>query len=50
VLEGVLWTEGTTWPPHMCEQVRLRSREIRPGVYQVQRGGERDPSELIVTR
>jgi hypothetical protein len=49
VLEGIMWTEETTWPPGVHEQVQLRSREIRPGVYQVQGGSERDPSELIIT-
>lgn len=50
VLQGVVWTEETTWPAGVREQVRLRSREIRPGVYQVGGGGsEREPSELVIT-
>ena len=49
VLEGVVWTEETTWPPGVREQVQSRSREIRPGVYKVQGGSERDPSQLITT-
>ena len=48
-LEGVVWTEETTWPPGVREQVQSRSREIRPGVYKVQGDSERDPSELIST-
>lgn len=49
VLEGVVWTEGTTWPPGLRVKVLLRSHEIRPGVYRVHGGSERDPSELIIT-
>jgi hypothetical protein len=49
VLEGVVWTEGTTWPPGLRIKVLLRSHEIRPGVYRVHGGSERDPSELITT-
>jgi hypothetical protein len=48
-LEGVLWTQETTWPPSVREEIRMRSREIRPGVYQVRGGDKRDLSELIVT-
>jgi hypothetical protein len=47
VLEGVTWTDETTWPPGMLERVRTRSREIRPGVYQVRGGSERDPSRMV---
>jgi hypothetical protein len=49
VLEGVVWTEETTWPDGIREQVQSRSLEIRPGVYRVHGGSERDPSELIIT-
>ena len=49
VLEGVVWTEETTWPIGVREQVQLRSREIWPGVYQVCGGSERDPSGLVTT-
>jgi hypothetical protein len=34
-LEKVLWTHDTTWPQGVREQVRSRSHEIRPGVYEV---------------
>ncbi len=47
VLVGVMWTEETAWPPGIGDQVRARSREIRPGVYRVCGGSERDPSELV---
>jgi hypothetical protein len=50
VLEGVVWTEETAWPPGVWDQVKPpRSRVIRPGVYQVCSGNERDPFELITT-
>jgi hypothetical protein len=49
VLEGVVWTDKTTWPPGVREQVEPPwSREIRPGVYRVQGGNQRDPSTLII--
>lgn len=47
VLVGVVWTEETAWPPGIADQVRARSREIRPGMYRVCGGSERDPSELV---
>ena len=47
VLVGVVWTEETAWPPGIADQVRARSRAIRPGVYRVCGGSERDPSELV---
>lgn len=47
VLVGVVWTEETAWPPGIADQVRARSREIRPGIYRVCGGSERDPSELV---
>jgi hypothetical protein len=48
VLEGVVWTEDTAWPPGVRERVRPPwSREIRPGVYRVCGGIERNPSELV---
>jgi len=47
VLAGVVWTEETAWPPGIAAQVRARSREIRPRVYRVCGGSERDPSELV---
>jgi hypothetical protein len=47
VLAGVVWTEETAWPPGIADQVRARSREIRPRVYRVCGGSERNPSELV---
>jgi hypothetical protein len=47
VLVGVVWTEETAWPPGIADQVRARSREIRPRVYRVCGGSERDPAELV---
>jgi len=47
VLAGVVWTEETAWPPGIAGQVRVRSREIRPRVYRVCGGSQRDPSELV---
>ena len=41
-LEGVIWTGQTTWPPGIADQVRACSREIHPGVYQVDSGSNRD--------
>ncbi len=49
VLEDVVWTEETIWPPGVRDQVRLRSREIRAGVYQVCGGSERKSAELVTT-
>lgn len=47
VLEGVVWTEETTWPDGVREQVQPpQSDEIRPGVYQVRRGSGRDLSRV----
>ena len=46
VLDGVIWTLGTTWPPELAQWVRSESREIRPGVYQVGRGN--DPERLAL--
>ena len=48
VLDGVVWSDKTTWPPGVRGQLEPpRSREIVPGVYQVQSGNERDPSALL---
>ncbi len=47
VLDGVIWTGQTTWPPSITDQVRACSREIRPGVYQVGQGNDPDRSALI---
>jgi hypothetical protein len=34
-LEGVVWNSQTAWPSGIAAEVRALSREIRPGVYQV---------------
>jgi hypothetical protein len=48
VLQGVIWTPETTkWPPGVAGRLLQRSREIRPGVYQVHGYGERDPLGLV---
>lgn len=47
VLEDVIWTQETIWPPGVAERLLRRSREIRPGVYQVRGHGERDPLSLV---
>ncbi len=47
VLEGVVWTDDTIWPPGMAPQVLARSMKIRPGVYQVRGGSEREWARLI---
>ena len=46
-LAGVIWTPETIWPPGVMLEVRSRSREIRPGVYQVLQGNDQDRSALI---
>jgi hypothetical protein len=48
VLEGVVWTDETAWPPGVHEQVVPLSEEIDRGVYKVRRGGsDREPSVLV---
>jgi hypothetical protein len=37
-LDGVIWTDQTTWPPGIASEVRVHSDEIRPGIYQVRLG------------
>jgi hypothetical protein len=50
VLEGVMWTDETVWPPGVRDQVRVWSDEIRPGVYRVSRKeGGRDRTGLVIT-
>jgi RNA polymerase sigma factor (sigma-70 family) len=46
-LDGVIWTPATRWPPGAAAQVRARSREISPGIYQITGGSPRDLSDLI---
>jgi hypothetical protein len=45
MVAGVVWDEETTWPPGIADHVRAASQEIRPGVYRVGGGSERDPAE-----
>jgi cell fate (sporulation/competence/biofilm development) regulator YlbF (YheA/YmcA/DUF963 family) len=47
-LEGVIWTPSTKWPVGIASEVSARSDEIRPRVYRVRGGNERDPLELAV--
>jgi hypothetical protein len=42
VLENVIWTDQTTWPPSVADQVRSCSEKIGTGVYKV-RNGREDP-------
>jgi hypothetical protein len=42
LLEGVIWTEKTTWPPGEAKRIRAYSKEIKPGVYKVRSGIARD--------
>jgi hypothetical protein len=46
-LDGVLWTNQTTWPPSIANQVRVHSQEIRPGVYQVRLGNTPGQHSLV---
>ena len=47
VLEGVIWTAETIWPSDVAGQVLARSDEIRPGIFQVRGGSERDRCEMV---
>jgi hypothetical protein len=42
VLDRIIWTRQTTWPPHIADQVERRSEEIRPGVFQIHFGNTSD--------
>ena len=46
VLNGVIWTHQTIWPPDIAEQVLAQSEEIQPSVYQVRIGRTPDRSSL----
>jgi hypothetical protein len=48
VLDGITWTHETIWPPAIRNAVRALSDEIRPGVYRVRDGDDRDPVDLAV--
>ena len=45
-LNGIIWTHQTTWSSTIADQVRARSEEIQPGVYQVRVGRTLDHSSL----
>ena len=49
LLEGVIWTRETVWPPGIAEQVERRSEKIAPDVYRVRGGTERDRSNLVTS-
>jgi hypothetical protein len=34
-LEGVLWSSGTRWPPHLADQVRETSEQIAPDRFRI---------------
>ena len=40
---GVVWSKATSWPAAFEREMWARSREIAPGVFQVDEGGERSP-------
>lgn len=46
VLDGVIWTRQTSWPPGIADKVREQSDEILDGVYQVRIGNTPDRSDL----
>ncbi|QKW32465.1 hypothetical protein HUT17_04860 (plasmid) [Nocardiopsis flavescens] len=45
-MTGVVWSQETRWPSNFTVKLRRLSREIRPGVYQVQGGGGHDRLDL----
>ncbi|MET8142713.1 hypothetical protein ABZU32_20605 [Sphaerisporangium sp. NPDC005288] len=49
LLVGVIWTQETIWPVEITAEIRARSHEIRPGVYQVVGGNEREDAGLVHT-
>jgi hypothetical protein len=48
-LQGVVWSELTAWPAGVAIRIRKSSRRIRPGVYQVDEGGQQVPDHHVVT-
>jgi hypothetical protein len=48
-LGGVIWTMDTIWPAPIVGQVRARSIEIRPGVFQVRSGDDADPPDVAIS-
>jgi hypothetical protein len=46
-LDGIIWTNQTTWPPGIADQVRVHSQEIRPGLYQVRLGNTPGQHSLV---
>lgn len=47
VLDRVVWTAQTTWPPGIAGRVREHSRETRDGVYQVRIGRSPDRDTIL---
>jgi hypothetical protein len=48
---GVVWSTSTSWPAAFEREMWDRSREIEPGVFRVDEGGERSPlKELTPVR
>lgn len=43
-LNAVVWNAETVWSPEIAGRVRLRSREISPGVFQIGGGTEPNPA------
>jgi hypothetical protein len=46
-LGGVIWTNETIWPSNVADRVRVLSRPLSDGVYQVHGGGQRYRKELV---
>lgn len=45
---GVVWSKSTSWPAAFEREMWDRSREIEPGVFRVDEGGERSPLKEVV--
>jgi len=45
---GVIWSKSTSWPAAFEREMWARSREIQPGVFRVDEGGERIPLQELV--
>ena len=48
LLNGIVWTRQTLWPPAIAAQVEAHSAEIRPGTYQVRLGDTQDRDPLAL--
>ena len=44
LLTNIIWSDDTLWPPGAEPRIRARSQELRPAVYQVVAGTERESS------